>query len=110
IAVINTAALFQTANGSLVYPEMRNTPSTLLRKPLYEVSDMTADMATASSRYLLYGDFSQFLICDRIGSTLEIVQNLVGAAFRPTGQRGALLWFRTGSAVLVPAAFRVLVK
>jgi HK97 family phage major capsid protein len=67
-------------------------------------------MATASSRYLLYGDFSQLLICDRIGPTFEIIQNLVGAAFRPTGQRGALLWFRTGSAVLVPNAFRVLVK
>jgi HK97 family phage major capsid protein len=110
IAVLNTIALFQTANGSLVYPEVRNTPSTLLRKPLDELSDMSADMSTTGSKYLLYGDFSNFLIVDRIGSTIELVQNLFGTNRRPTGQRGALLWFRTGSAVLVPNAFRVLVK
>lgn len=27
---------------------------------------------------------------------------------RPTGQRGALLWFRTGSDVVIPNAFRLL--
>ena len=32
----------------------------------------------------------------------------MGANRRPTGQRGALLWFRTGSNVVVPQAFRLL--
>ena len=55
---------------------------------------------------LIYGDFSQFVLVDRIGSTVEIVSHLFGSNRRPTGQRGALLWFRTGSAVVVPQAFR----
>jgi hypothetical protein len=50
----------------------------------------------------------QFVIVDRIGSTLELVPHLVGSNRRPTGQRGALLWFRTGSNVVVPQAFRLL--
>ena len=48
------------------------------------------------------------MIVDRIGSTLELVPHLVGSSRRPTGQRGALLWFRTGSNVVVPQAFRML--
>ena len=48
------------------------------------------------------------VIVDRIGSTLELVPHLVGSSRRPTGQRGALLWFRTGSNVVVPQAFRML--
>lgn len=45
---------------------------------------------------------------DRVGSQLEIIANLVGSNQRPTGQRGALLWFRTGSEVVVPEAARLL--
>jgi predicted phage gp36 major capsid-like protein len=37
-----------------------------------------------------------------------VVPHLFGANRRPTGQRGALLWFRTGSNVVVPQAFRLL--
>ena len=48
------------------------------------------------------------VIADRIGATLKIVQHIVGASRRPTGQRGALLWFRTGSDVVTPNAFRLL--
>jgi predicted phage gp36 major capsid-like protein len=47
------------------------------------------------------------VIVDRIGTTLELIPNLVGATRRPTGQRGALLWFRTGSDSVVDNAFRL---
>ena len=71
--------------------------------------DGTINAAASENNYpLLYGDFGQFVIVDRLGSTLELVPHLVGANRRPTGQRGALLWFRTGSNVVVPQAFRLL--
>ena len=35
-------------------------------------------------------------------------RDLVGANQRPTGERGALLWFRTGSEVVVHQALRLL--
>jgi HK97 family phage major capsid protein len=64
--------------------------------------------ATADNYLLAYGDWSNFVIVDRIGTTIELIPNLVGANRRPTGQRGALMWFRTGSDVVVNEAFRLL--
>lgn len=109
IAVVNAIAQFETTAGALKFPEVGD--GRLLRRPLNELSDMSADMTTTSSKFLAYGDFQAgFVIADRIGSTVELISNLFGAAGRPTGQRGAMLWFRTGSKVVVPAAFRILNK
>lgn len=83
----------------------------LLGRTMYENSNMdgTFDAAATANNYLLlYGAFEQFVVVDRIGCTLELVPHLVGSNRRPTGQRGALLWFRTGSNVVVPQAFRLL--
>lgn len=71
--------------------------------------DSTFDpAATATNLILLYGDFQQFVITDRIGSRIELIPNLVGENQRPTGQRGAFLWARVGSDTVVDHAFRVL--
>jgi HK97 family phage major capsid protein len=71
--------------------------------------DGTFDAAVTANNYvLLYGDFSENLICDRIGTTMEFIQNVMGANGRPTGQRGAMLWHRSGSDVAVTNAFRLL--
>ena len=85
---------------------------TLLGKPINEVSNMDGAInaaATANNYVLLYGNFKiGFVIVDRIGSQMEMIPNLVGANRRPTGQRGAFLWFRTGSDVVLPQALRML--
>jgi hypothetical protein len=39
-------------------------------KPVHENSNQSGDMTTAASRFLAYGDFQQFVIVDRVGSTL----------------------------------------
>jgi HK97 family phage major capsid protein len=87
-------------------------PAHLRIKPWHENSNMDGSIdaaATANNYALIYGDIRRgFIIADRIGSTLEIIPNLVGTNRRPTGQRGALLWFRTGSEVVVPQALRLL--
>lgn len=57
---------------------------------------------------VVYGDFQQMVIVDRIGSTLQLVPHLVDSNRRSTGQRVAQLWLRTGSDVVVPQAFRLL--
>jgi hypothetical protein len=44
---------------------------------------------TIGSKVLILGDFSNFLIADHIGATVEIVSHLVGANHRPTGEPGA---------------------
>lgn len=109
IAILNTLRQQETTNGALAFPSLQNTPPTLLGRPANELSNMDGTIETSLENYaLLYGRFDNFVIVDRIGSTLEIVPHIFGASRRPTGQRGALLWFRTGSDVVVPQAFRLL--
>ncbi|NEW49952.1 phage major capsid protein [Nocardia cyriacigeorgica] len=101
----------ETDNGSLKYPGLHTAPPTLLGRTVNENSNMdpSVNPAVTATNYLLaYGDFSQFVIVDRIGATLELVPHLLGPNRRPTLQRGAILYGRVGSDVLVDNAFRLL--
>jgi HK97 family phage major capsid protein len=109
IAVANAIAQFQIGTTQYAFPEIRDDPPRLLTKPFHELSNMSADMTTAASRFLAYGDFQQHVIVDRIGSHLEVLPGY-GANFRPTGQRHAFLYFRTGSDLVIPTAIQVIAK
>jgi HK97 family phage major capsid protein len=107
LSVLN--AIRQFVTGSIfTFPELRDNPERLLSRDVSELSNMTGTVASGS-KVLLYGDFEHFVIVDRFPSQVEIIQNLFGASQRPTGSRGALLWARVGSDVVVPNAFRLLV-
>ncbi|PBC57033.1 phage major capsid protein [Rhodococcus sp. ACPA1] len=109
LGIINAARQFETTNGAAKFPEIAT--GQLLGRALNENSgqDASIDPAVSAANFvLLYGDFAQFLIVDRIGTTIEVVPHLFGANRRPTLERGGLLWFRTGSDVLIPDAFRLL--
>jgi len=76
--------------------------------PVYENSSMDGTLTGATADYLvLSGDFRQFAIVDRVGTTIELIPALFGTAHRPTGSRGFYLHYRTGSDVLVADAFRL---
>jgi HK97 family phage major capsid protein len=78
----------------------------ILGRPVYENSNMDGTLNASAADYaLLFGDFSQYVVLDRIGATLELVPQLLGANRRPSGQRGFLQHWRVGADVLVPAAF-----
>jgi HK97 family phage major capsid protein len=80
----------------------------ILGIPTYEWSTMTSTMAT-TNKIAIYGDFSNFLIADRIGGTIELIPHLFGTTNRyPMGQRGLYYYWRVGSDVLVQNAFRYL--
>ncbi|WP_349319152.1 phage major capsid protein [Mycolicibacterium canariasense] len=112
LAIINALRQFETTNGALKFPSLQDNPPRLLSRAINELSNMDGNInpsATETNYPLVYGDFGAgMVIVDRIGSTLELVPHLFGANRRPTGQRGALLWFRTGSDVVIPNAFRLL--
>jgi len=112
IATKNAFAQMETSNGALQFPELRQSPPMLLGKEWHENSNMDGAIdtgATESNYLLVYGDFQAgFIIADRIGATLEILPAYGATGQRPTGQRHAFLTFRTGSAVVIPNAFRLL--
>lgn len=108
-AIINGYSIMETTNGGRLFPEIGS--GRLLNRDLIENSAMDGviDPAATESNYVLaYFQPQQFIIADRIGSTLEVIQNVVGADHRPTAERGFLLWFRTGSNLSTAAAGQLL--
>ena len=73
-----------------------------------ENSNMDGTLTGAAADYLvLSGDFRQYAIVDRVGTTIEVVPQLLGANRRPSGQRGFLMHWRVGADVLIADAFRL---
>ena len=98
-----------TPAGSTTEPQMMPTrDGALIGKPVVEWTTM-ATASTTGTKYALYGDFQAgFTIADRVGMTVELIPHIFGAAQGnlPTGQRGLYAYWRTGSVVTVPNAFR----
>jgi HK97 family phage major capsid protein len=89
-------------------PLMPSREGPLLGKPNHEWSTM-ATATTTGTKIGIVGDWKHFLIADRIGSTVELVPHVFGSANRfPIGARGLYYYWRTGSEVLAPNAFRYL--
>ncbi len=112
IATSNAIRGFDTGGGGEFWASLApGAPPTILGWPWEEVSEMdsTADFAGAGTWYVLgVGDFSRFVIVDRLGMTVENIPHLFGAANRPTGQRGLYAVMRSGANVVDPNAFRLL--
>jgi HK97 family phage major capsid protein len=79
--------------------------------PVVESDDApTTQTTTALDSEILLGDFSQFVIVDRLGATAEFIPHLFHTSNnRPSGERGMYFRFRNGSGVVNTGAFRLLV-
>lgn len=108
-SIYNAVRQFAAADGHDLWERIgAGQPPELLGYPAHELSSM-ASAVTLGNRILLFGDFQQFIIVDRVGMSVELVPHLFGATNRfPTGQRGLYAIWRNSSLVLVPNAFRVL--
>lgn len=107
-AKYNDIRQFGTSDSHALWERIGNgMPAELLGRPALEASAMLSTNA-AGERFLLYGDFRQFLIVDRVGMNVELVPHILGSNRRPTGQRGLLAVWWNNSKVLVDNAFRVL--
>ena len=94
--------------GSLFWGDIRSpNPPQLIDSGYLKASAMTTSTASGSI-FMIYGDFSRFLIYDRIGTSVEYVQNVVDGGGLPTGQRGLIAHKRVGSDVMDLNAFRFL--
>ncbi|HEU4543065.1 MAG TPA: phage major capsid protein [Jiangellaceae bacterium] len=100
---------FDTAGGSAFWANLgMGVPNQLLGQPIYEASTMTGTVTT-SANILLAGNFSEFYIVDRVGMSVlyEPMVKSTGSN-RPTGQAGWFAFWRVGSDVVDPDAFRLL--
>ena len=83
------------------------TGQNLLGKRFYETSGLPTTV-TSGENILVYGDVSSFLIADRIGLQVDVVQHLMGENKRPVGFRGLYAWWRVGSGLLTSKAVKIL--
>jgi HK97 family phage major capsid protein len=96
---------------------LAGTPAQLYGESVYEASDLSATTTGTSaasgtgSATLLYGDWQQFIIADRVGVSMlydPLVKGTGASAQLPQGQAGWYMFWRTGSTVSTTAAFRYL--
>lgn len=108
--IYNLIRQFDTAGGAALWERLgADVPPRLLGRSAYESEGMDGTVTASSTNYILiYGDFSNYVIADRIGTTVEFVPHLFGASFRPTGQRGWYAYYRVGADSVNDAAFRLL--
>lgn len=80
------------------FPSLLDDPARLLGRAMDELSNMDGLINAAAtennSRSSAATSARALVIVDRLGFTLELVPRLFGSTRRPTGRRGALLWFR----------------
>jgi len=121
-AMYNIIRALDTAGGAQLWLRIGeligNAPAssggngnTGLRLLGYAVNELSTAPATVvnGTKIMYLGDFSMFKIIDRAGMNLEVIPQLFGATNRfPTGQRGIFAWWRNGSKVIDPVAFRAL--
>ncbi|HXJ48441.1 MAG TPA: phage major capsid protein [Candidatus Acidoferrum sp.] len=102
------AALWLYVSQGLVTqsPTPGNTGATLLGRGAWEASQMQATVVNAT-KIVIVGDFSYFLVLDRLGMNIQPIPFLFGAAQGnlPTGQAGIYAWWRNTSKVLSASAF-----
>jgi HK97 family phage major capsid protein len=109
--IYNKIRQFDTARGGGFWTDLNDErPPLLVGRPAVEAEAMDGVIDSAGENYsLLYGDFENFVVCDRIGMQVEFISTLFGANRRPTGQRGWYAYYRTGSDVVnTTTAFRLL--
>lgn len=85
-------------------------PRELLGYPTYEASEMDGTITGSSeNRVLVFGDFSNYVIVDRVGLNVELVPHVFATGNnRPSGQRGLYAWWRVGADSVLDRAFRLL--
>lgn len=110
--IYNMVRQFDTQGGAQMWERLAaDVPPQLLGRPALEAENMDGSFdaaATASNPVLVYGDFQNYVIADRVGMTVEFIPHLMGNSNRPTGQRGWYAYYRVGAGCVNPGAFRML--
>jgi HK97 family phage major capsid protein len=105
-----TRRFAEASDGSAFWSNLAGgVPPRLLGHPFRVLSPM--DSTVATGKYLLaYGDYSKsFIIVDRVGATVERVDQVLGANRRPILAHGLVFWYRNGSDLINTNGVKTLV-
>lgn len=77
----------------------------ILGRPSYEASNMSTALSTTTDTAFVYGDFTNYVIVDRVGSRVSFIPHLFGDSNRPTGSSGWHLYRRVGAECVTTTSF-----
>lgn len=107
-AIYNLMRQFDTNGGSALWGQLADArKQELLGRPDY-VSEAMASAVADAAKLLVFGDFSNYVIADRLGTTVSYIPHLFGANGRPKGQAGWHAYIRVGADSVNDGAFRML--
>lgn len=105
-AIYRTIEQQMVGTGAVKAIEMTNGKE-LFDLPVRRSSTMLS--ATTSGNHIaVLGDFSQYIVYDRLGVNVEFIQNVVDGDGLPVGKRGLVAYKRVGGDVSDVDAFRLL--
>ena len=105
-AIYRTIEQQMVGTGAVKAIEMTNGKE-LFDLPVVRSSTMLS--ATTSGNHIaVLGDFSQYIVYDRLGVNVEFIQNVVDGDGLPVGKRGLVAYKRVGGDVSDVDAFRLL--
>jgi HK97 family phage major capsid protein len=112
-AIYNLIRRFDTSGGGGFWENLGGSrPSNLLGRPALEAEAMDGTVTTSgavSNFILVFGDFSNYVIADRIGMSVEFIPHMFHLTTnRPSGQRGWFAHYRVGADSVNDGAFRLL--
>lgn len=99
-AIYNDVRQFGSADGFALWERLgAGQPNELLGYPTYESSVMDGSVTALAENYIMvFGDFSDYYIVDRVGLSMELVPHLLDTGNnRPNGQRAFYCYWRVGA-------------
>lgn len=98
LAIYNAIRQLGTTYDAFLSDMTGGTPPQILGRPAYESSDMDGTYGSGENYCLIYGDFQNYVIYDRIGMSVELIPHVFGTTNNyPTGQRGFYAHWRVGA-------------
>jgi HK97 family phage major capsid protein len=118
LSILNKVRALDVYGGGSFWANLTsNTPASLLGQPIYEASDFpavttgTSAASGSGSTTLMFGDWNNFVIADRVGVSMlydPMIKGTGASAQLPAGEAGWYMFWRTGSTTGTTAAFRYL--
>lgn len=112
-AIYNDVRQFTNGGTELWERLSADVPPQLLGRSAYEAEAMDSftppTAGAGNDNILIFGDFQNYVIADRVGTTVEFIPHLFHTANnRPSGQRGWYAYARVGADSVNDGAFRML--
>lgn len=109
-SIYNRIRQFDTSGGAALWERLgADVPALLLGRPAVEAEAVDGTLGTGNDYVLVFGDFDNYVIADRIGTVVDFIPHLFHTTTNlPSNSSGWLAYFRVGADSVNDGAFNLL--